>query len=100
MCTYVLTRAETNTNIRRVLVKDFGTRIAKLVLEYSLRSRDPAHMMYLPSGSDAIKAVEFDWHNYFVRETNISTLIQCVYHCCYLKSCKLFKVGTKHVKWV
>ena len=23
-----------------------------------------------------------------------------MYHCYYLKSCKLFKVGTKHVKWV
>ena len=42
-----------------------------------------------------MKAVEFDWHNNLVRDTNISTLIQCVYHCCYLKSCKL---GTKHVK--
>ena len=46
-----------------------------------------------------MKAVEFDWHD-FLSGTNISTLIQCVYHCCYLKSCKLFKVGTKHVKWV
>ena len=94
----VLTRAETNTNTRLVLAKDFGTRIVKLLLEYSLRSHDPAHIMYLSSGMKAI--IEFDWHNFFVRDTNISTFIQCVYHSCYLKSCKLFKVDTKHVKWV
>ena len=46
-----------------VLVKDLGTRIVKLVLECSLRSHDPAHMMHLPSGSDTMKAIEFDWHN-------------------------------------
>ena len=50
-CTIWLIRAETNTTIRRVLVKD-------LVLKYSLRSRDPAHMMYLSSGSDTMEAVE------------------------------------------
>ena len=51
-------------------------------------------LMYLSSGSDTKKAVEFDWNDYFFRDTNISTLIQCVYHC-HLKSCKLLKVGTK-----
>ena len=56
-------RAETNT---QVLVKDFGTRIVKLILKYSLRLHDPAHMMYLQSGSDAMKAIEFDWHNFLL----------------------------------
>ena len=46
-------------------------------------------MMYLSSGSDTKKDVEFDWHNYFFRDTHISTLIQCMYHYCYLRNCKL-----------
>ena len=33
-------RAETNTTNTRVLIKDFGTQIVKLVLEYSLKSHD------------------------------------------------------------
>ena len=37
----------------------FDTWIVKLVLEYPLRSCDPAHMMYLSSGSNTMKAVEF-----------------------------------------
>ena len=58
------TRAKTNTANTQVLVKDFGTWIVKLVLEYSLRSHDPAHMMHLSSESDTMKAAEFDWHNF------------------------------------
>ena len=60
----ILSMAETNTTNTRVLVKDFGTRIVKLVLEYSLRSHEPAHMVHFPSGSDTMKAIEFDWHNF------------------------------------
>ena len=60
---YLALGAETNTNTRRVLVKDFGIQIIKLVLEYLLRSRDSAHMMYLSSGSYPMKTVEFDWHH-------------------------------------
>ena len=56
-------RAETNT---QVLIKDFDNRIVKLVHEYSLRSHDPAHMMHLPSGSDTMKAIDFDWHNFLL----------------------------------
>ena len=44
--------------------KDFGTCIVKLVLEYSLRSHDPAHMMHVSSGSGTMKAIAFDWHNF------------------------------------
>ena len=35
--------------------------VLKLILEYSLRSRDLAHV--LPSGSGTMKAIEFDWNN-------------------------------------
>ena len=41
--------------------KNFGTQIVKLLLMYSLRLRDPAYMVHLPSGSDTMKAIEFDW---------------------------------------
>ena len=56
----MFTRAETNTANIQTLVTDFSTQIVKLVLEYSLRSHDPAHMMHFPSGSDTMKAIEFD----------------------------------------
>ena len=26
-----------------------------------------------------MKVIELDWHNFFVKDANISTLIQCVY---------------------
>ena len=49
--------------ILQILVK---VKLVKLVLEYSLRSHDPAHMMHLPSGSDTMKAIEFDWHSFLL----------------------------------
>ena len=42
-----------------ILVKGFGTQIVKLVLEYSLRSHDPAHMICWSSRNDTMKDVEF-----------------------------------------
>ena len=77
----IFTRAKTNTANTQVLVKGFGNQIVKLVLEYSLRSHDQAHMMHLPSGSDTMKAIEINWHNFL-----LGTLTtQCAYNCCYLK---------------
>ena len=43
---YVVSRAETNTANTRVFIKDFGTWIVKLVLEYTLRSHDQAHICF------------------------------------------------------
>ena len=63
----------------RILVKDFGTQIVKLVLEHSLRSHDPVHMIHFPSGSGIMKAIELDQHNFSPGTlTLISTSIQCV----------------------
>ena len=45
-------RAESTNANTRVFVKDFGIRIVKLVLEYSLRSCDPTHMIFLPPMND------------------------------------------------
>ena len=53
--------AETNSANTRVLAKNFGTQIVKLVLKYLLRSRDLAHMMDFLSRSTA---VVLDWHDF------------------------------------
>ena len=63
-------RAETNTANTQILVKDFGNRIVKLVLEYSLRSHEPAHIMFLSKVSDT---VSFCLHN-FLSEALTSVL--------------------------
>ena len=75
-------RADTNSANTRVLVKDFGIRIAKLVLEYSLRSHNPAHMMFLAPVSDTISIISCQERG---QEHNISVVVQCVCHCCYFK---------------
>jgi len=65
-----------------------GTRIVKLVLEYSLLSCDPAHMMYLLSGSNTMKAVEFQWHKF------LSGTQWCV---CIIEICKILQISINHV---
>ena len=68
----ILSSTETNTANTQVL--DFGVRIVKLILEYSLRSHD---VMHLPSGSDTMKVIGFDWNKFFLSaDTIISTLTQ------------------------
>ena len=41
-----------------------GTQIVNWYLEYSLRSHDPAHTMYLSSANNTTKTVEFQWHKF------------------------------------
>jgi len=55
-------------------MKDFRTRIVKLVLNYSLRSCDSAHMMDLLSDSDAVQFKVFYLSNIYM-----GILVHCIY---------------------
>jgi len=50
----------TNAANTKVLVKDFSTKVVKLVLKCLLRSHDPAHMMNLSPSNDTKESTEFD----------------------------------------
>jgi len=79
-----LFRAETNTNTRREnICKGFGNQDSKIGIKILVKvnwSNDPAHTMYLSSGSDTVKS-----------DTNVNTLTQymCITVVAYLKNCLL-----------